>query len=123
MIRHPRISALVAAVVAVMGMASGVGAGVAGATPAPVTPDDQRFAEAVAALGIPAGPDIDLPAVGHRICDMLTSGRASNINPVPTVRGVVNVLENTGMKRGQAIGLMRASVAIYCPQHAGVVGR
>ncbi len=119
MTRHRRIAGLAAA----LAVAVGVGAGVADATPAPLTPDDQKFADAVAALGIPAGPDIDLPAVGHKICDMLTSGRASNINPVPTVRGVVSKLESTGMSRGQAIGLMRAAVAVYCPQHGGVVGR
>ena len=61
-------------------------------SPAPAYPDDQRFADAVKALGLPAGPDVDLPAVGHRICEMITTGRASNINPVPTVRGVVNTL-------------------------------
>ena len=113
-----------AAFIAAMAVAACVGtAGVAGAVPAPAYPDDQRFADAVKALGLPAGPDVDLPAVGHRICEMITTGRASNINPVPTVRGVVTTLQNTGMSRGQAIGLMRASVAVYCQQHASVVGR
>ena len=52
-----------------------------------------------------------------------TSGLAGNINPVPTVRGVVNTLENAGFSRGQAGGLMKAAVAVYCPQHGAVIGR
>ena len=88
-----------------------------------MTPEDQQFTDAVTALEIPTTPDEDIPAVGHRICDWLTVGLSSNINPVPTVRGVVNRLENAGMTKKQSVGLMRAAVAVYCPQHTRFIGR
>ncbi len=69
-----------------------------------------------------ATPD-ELPAVGHRVCDMLTAGVVGSANPVPAVRGVVNTLAGNGMSREQAIGLMRASSYIYCPQFARFMGR
>lgn len=86
--------------------------------------DDERFVDAVNSLGIStaATPD-ELPAVGHRVCDMLTSGLVGNANPVPAVRGVVNTLAGNGMSREQAVGLMRASSFIYCPQYARFMGR
>ena len=115
MIRHRRNAGIVAVVLGVAWLGA--------AQPAAAETDDQRFADAVATLEIPTTPGDDLPAVGHRICDMLTSGLAGNINPVPTVRGVLSTLENAGMSRGQAGGLMKAAVAIYCPQHASVIGR
>ena len=118
MIRHRRKARVVAAVLGVVWLGA-VGA----AQPAAAETDDQRFADLVATLKIPTTPDDDLPAVGHRICDMLTSGLAGNVNPVPTVRGVVSTLENAGMSRGQAGGLMKAAVAVYCPQHGAVIGR
>lgn len=83
---------------------------------------DAKFAEQVAALNIPLG-ETDLPALGHGICDMLTTGLAGTANPVPVVRGVVNRLASTGMSRGQAGGLMRAAVGVYCPQHGRFMGR
>ena len=116
--RHRRNARAVVAVVAVACL-SAIGA----APSAAAETDDERFVDAVARLQIPTNADDDLPAVGHRICDMLTSGLAGNVNPVPTVRGVVSTLENAGMSRGQAGGLMKAAVAVYCPQHASVIGR
>lgn len=83
---------------------------------------DAKFAEQVAALEIPLG-ETDLPELGHGICDMLTTGLAGTANPVPVVRGVVNRLTSAGMSRGQAAGLMRAAVGLYCPQHARYLGR
>ena len=118
MIRHRRNAHIVAAVIGIAWLGA-----VGGAQPAAAETDDERFADAVATLEIPTTPDDDLPAVGHRICDMLTSGLAGNINPVPTVRGVVNTLENAGLTRGQSGGLIKAAVSIYCPQHASVIGR
>ncbi|AFM15777.1 Protein of unknown function (DUF732) [Mycolicibacterium chubuense NBB4] len=88
------------------------------------TTPDEKFTAAVTALGIPLAPNTDVPAVGHRVCDMLTAAlKANAVNPVPAVRGVVTTLENTGMKREQAGGLVKASVAVYCPQHGRFVGR
>lgn len=116
MIRRRAVAAVLAA--------AWVGVGVvAGAGSASAETDDQRFADAVAALGIPTPPGDDLPTVGHRVCDWLTSGLASNVNPVPTVRGVVSILEGSGLEKGQAVGLMRASVGIYCPQYTRLIGR
>ena len=116
--RHRRNARAVVAVIAVACL-SAIGA----APSAAAETDDERFADIVNQLQIPTSADDDLPAVGHRICDMLTSGLAGNINPVPTVRGVVNTLENAGFSRGQAGGLMKAAVAVYCPQHGAVIGR
>nr|WP_090279325.1 DUF732 domain-containing protein [Mycolicibacterium komanii]CRL75202.1 hypothetical protein CPGR_03963 [Mycolicibacterium komanii] len=84
--------------------------------------EDAKFAEQVAALEIPLG-ETDLPELGHGICDMLTTGLAGTANPVPVVRGVVNRLASTGMSRGQAAGLTRAAVGVYCPQHTRYLGR
>jgi len=95
----------------------------AGAGTAAAEPRDERFAAAVDALGIPYQPDTDLAAVGNHICDMLRQGLSTTINPVPVVRGVVNQLTGPGIDRGQAAGLMRAAVEIYCPQYARYTGR
>ena len=97
--------------------------GFGGAVPAQAQSNDERFADQVAALGIPFGPNEDLPALGRSICETLTGGLAGNPNPVPIVRGVVNRLQNSGMSKEQAVGLMRASVVVYCPQHARFMGR
>ena len=70
-----------------------------------------------------AAPPEELPAVGHHVCDMLTAGLVGNPNPVPAVRGVVTTLAGNGMSKEQAVGLMRASSAVYCPQFARFMGR
>ena len=85
--------------------------------------DDKKFIDEVAALGIPFAPNEDLPAIGRSVCEMLNGGLAGNPNPVPVVRGVVQKLEISGMSREQAVGLMRVSVAVYCPQHGRYMGR
>ncbi len=115
MIRHRRA-------IAVAMVAAGL-SGFAGAASADAQTRDEAFAQAVASLGIQLSPNADLPKVGHQVCDMLTTGVTGNPNPVPAVRGVVNILVNNGMSREQAAGLMKASVAIYCPQHGRFVGR
>ena len=84
---------------------------------------DERFEDAVSSLGITAGPDIDIPAMGQNVCTMLTEGLASNVNPVPVVRGVVTSLQSSNLTREQAVGFMQASVAVYCPNHMRSVGR
>ena len=35
---------------------------------------DEAFVQVVTSLGIQTTPGTDLPAVGHQVCDMLTSG-------------------------------------------------
>ncbi|KUH81531.1 MULTISPECIES: DUF732 domain-containing protein [unclassified Mycobacterium] len=85
--------------------------------------DDKKFADEVAALEIPVGPEVDVPALGRNVCEALTQGLAGTVNPVPVVRGVVNSLANNGISRAQAAGLMRAAVVVYCPQHARFTGR
>ncbi len=94
-----------------------------GAGAAQANTDDQRFTDAVATLNIPMAPDVDVPEVGREVCGMITSGRATTVDPVRTVRGVVSTLEKSGMNRGQAVGLMRLSVAVYCPEHGSIAGR
>ena len=115
MIRHRRAIA-VAMVAAGLSMS-------AGALAAHAQTPDEAFAKAVASLGIQLSPNADLPKVGHQICDMLTTGLTGNPNPVPAVRGVVTTLENNGMSRAQAAGLMKAAVVVYCPQHGRFMGR
>lgn len=117
MIRHRRTAGLLAAALC-LGAASVFGAGPASADDA-----DQRFSEAIDKLGIPLAPDADAPAIGHHICDMMKTGLQQNVNPVPTVRGVVTTLQNSGVERGQAVGLMQAAVILYCPEYSNVMGR
>jgi ABC-type transporter lipoprotein component MlaA len=103
-----------------LALGAGLGAASAGAT----TDDDQRFAQIATELGVPSGPGVDLPAVGHGICNMLTTGLQANaVNPVPVVRGVVSQLQAGGLSRAQSASLMRAAAGIYCPEHAALLGR
>jgi hypothetical protein len=113
MIRH-----CIAVAIAVAGFAV-----FAGSATAHAQTDDQRFEEAVSSLGITAPPGTDIPALGHGVCGTLTEGLAKNVNPVPVVRGVVASLQNSNLSREQAVGFMRASVAVYCPQHLRYIGR
>ena len=115
MIRHCRAFALAMAV---------AGFGVFGfAASAHAQPNDQQFIDQVNALGIPVGPNDDVPLIGQRVCETLTSGLTGNPNPVPVVLGVRNALASNGVSRQQASGLMRAAVDVYCPQHSRFMGR
>jgi hypothetical protein len=93
------------------------------AAPASAQNLDKQFADDVAALQIPIPDGVDLPALGHGVCDLLTGGLTGNPNPVPVVRGVVSKLESGGLSRQEAARLMRAAVVVYCPQHARYLGR
>ena len=115
MTRHRRA---VAVAMAAAGLSMFAGAASANAETA-----DERFTEAVTSLGIDIAPDTDLPAVGNQVCDMVKTGVVGNVNPVPAVRGVVSTLSDSGMSRDQAVGLLRASVGIYCPQYGRCIGR
>ena len=96
---------------------------VGGAATAHAQTADERFEDAVSSMGISAGPETDIPALGQNVCATLTEGLAKNPNPAPVVRGVVASLENSNLTREQAVGFMRASVAVYCPQHARFTSR
>ncbi|MCH9733665.1 MAG: DUF732 domain-containing protein [Actinomycetia bacterium] len=96
---------------------------VASAAPAYAETTDERFTEAVTKMGIEVAPDTDLPEAGRQVCDMLTAGVVGNVNPVPAIRGVVTTLTNSGLSREQAVGMMRVSVAAYCPHYARYVSR
>jgi hypothetical protein len=85
--------------------------------------NDERFEEAVSSLGINAGPETDIPAMGHSVCDAMTQQLAQNPNPVPIVRGIVSTLQNSNLSREQAIGFMQVSVIAYCPQFGRFIGR
>jgi hypothetical protein len=115
MIRHRRT---IAAVMAAAGLAM-----FGGAATAQAQTKDELFTEALIQLGIPMGPDDEAPAIGKRVCEMLTGGLTGNPNPVPVVRGVVTTLSSKGISREQAVGLTRVSVAAYCPQYARLIGR
>ena len=115
MIRYPRSAAVAVAVAcfAVWGHAGTAGADT----------NDERFDDAISALGITAAPGTDIPAIGRGVCDALTEQMATNPNPAPIVRGVVSTLEQSNMTRAQAVSFMRTSVAVYCPQHGRYAGR
>ncbi len=103
-----------------------VAAGVAvfgGAAPAHAQDADEQFEKAVNSIGITAGDETDLPALGKNVCNTLATEMAKNPNPPPLVRGIVASLENSNLSREQAIGFMRASVVIYCPQFVRFIGR
>ncbi|KUI25846.1 hypothetical protein AU196_23445 [Mycobacterium sp. IS-1742] len=94
-----------------------------GAATAHAQTSDERFQEMVTSMGIKAGPETDLPAMGRSLCATLTQQMAANPNPVPLVRGIVASLENSNMSREQAVGFLKASVTTYCPQHYRLTGR
>lgn len=111
--RRTTVAVLLAAGIAAFGAAA----------PAHADTPDERFTQAVNTLGIQVAPDTDLPAVGKQVCGMFASQVVTSVNPVPAVRGVVTTLQGSGINRDQAVGLMRASVGIYCPQYGRFVGR
>ncbi|ULE33856.1 DUF732 domain-containing protein [Mycobacterium sp. IDR2000157661] len=94
-----------------------------GAATAHAQTADERFVDVVTELGVSAASESEITELGRRVCTMLTEGFASNVNPVPVVRGVVTSLQSSNLNREQAVGFMRASVAVYCPNHARLIGR
>ena len=98
MIRHCRTTA-VAMVVAGFAVFGSAGS-------AQAKPNDEQFIDEVNALGIPVGPNDDVPLMGQRVCEMLTGGLTGNPNPVPVVMGVRNALASNGVSRQQASGLI-----------------
>jgi hypothetical protein len=113
----------VAAMIAVAGIPV-FGAASAHAQPeTQIDPKDQQFTQTVTEMGITPGPGTDLPAVGRGVCDSLNQGLAGSVNPVPVVRGVVTSLQNSGLTRDTAVGVMRAAVAVYCPENRRYLGR
>lgn len=84
---------------------------------------DERFIDVVSELGVTAASESEITELGQRVCTMLTEGLASNVNPVPVVRGVVTSLQSSNLTKEQAVGFMQASVAVYCPNHARSIGR
>jgi hypothetical protein len=115
MIRHRRT---VAAVMAAAGLVM-----FGGAATAQAQTKDELFTEALVKIGIPLGPEDEAPAIGKRVCEMLTNGLTGNPNPVPVVRGVVTTLASKGITKDQAVSLTRVSVSAYCPQYARLIGR
>lgn len=85
--------------------------------------NDDRFQKVISEMGLKAAEGTDIPAMGRAVCDAITQQLAANPNPAPVVRGVVSTLENSNMTREEAVGFMRASVAVYCPQHRRITGR
>ncbi|MGO4442418.1 DUF732 domain-containing protein [Mycobacterium sp. 2YAF39] len=84
---------------------------------------DEQFEKAVNSLGITAGDETDIPALGKNVCNTMATEMARNPNPPPVVRGIVSSLQNSNLSREQAVGFMQASVAIYCPQFIRYIGR
>ena len=104
-------------------MASAGLAGFCGVAVAHAQDADEQFEKAVGSIGITAGPGTDLPALGRNVCGTMAQELARNPNPPPVVRGIVSSLENSNLSREQAVGFMRASVVIYCPQFTRYIGR
>lgn len=96
------------------------GLGLLSAGTAAADPVDDQYVAALEKLGVPLPEGVNMPQAGREICDVLTAGQ---INPAPAVRGVVTKLEGGGLDRPQAIGMLRASVAFYCPQYSRFVAR
>lgn len=94
-----------------------------GATSAHAQDSDERFEKAVSELGITAAPEADIPGLGRQVCNTMTTEMARNPNPPPIVRGIIASLQNSNLTKEQAIGFMRASVSIYCPQFSRYTGR
>lgn len=115
MIRHRRT---IAAVMAAAGLAM-----FGGAATAQAETKDELFTAKLIELGIPMASDDEAPAIGKRVCEMLTTGLTGNPNPVPAVRGVITTLASNGISKEQAVGLTQLSVAAYCPQYGRLVGR
>lgn len=111
MVRH--CVALVFAGIAMLG----------GAVTAQAQTADERFVDMVSELGVKAASESEITELGQRVCTTLTEGLAGNVNPVPVVRGVVTSLQSSNLTRQQAVGFMQASVAVYCPNHARLIGR
>jgi hypothetical protein len=82
-LRHAVTVVTVAAGLALFG-------GVATLQSANAQTNDEKFEEAVSSLGINAGPETDIPAMGRSVCDAMTEQLAQNPNPVPVVRGIVS---------------------------------
>ncbi|CAN5551718.1 DUF732 domain-containing protein [soil metagenome] len=112
-------TATLATAAAALGSALVLGAGTADATPQ----QDTQFANVLSELSIPYDSPEHAATLGNHVCTMLTQNGAAGPNPVPVVRGVVTTLTNGGLEKGQAVNVMRASVAIYCPQFGSVIGR
>ncbi|MGK2879446.1 MAG: DUF732 domain-containing protein [Mycobacterium sp.] len=119
MISHRRRAAAAVAAAAGVLLTGAVGIG-----PATATTEDERFIAVVEQLDIAFAPGTDLPAVGRGVCENITQGARSGFNnPVTAVLGVVTALENTGMTRGQAVGLLQISVLMYCPEFRSFLPR
>ena len=104
---------------AALGSALVLGTGTATASPQ----QDTQFANVLSELSIPYDSPEQAATLGLHVCTLLTENGAAGPNPVPVVRGVVTTLTNGGLEKGQAVTIMRASVAIYCPQFGSVTGR
>ncbi len=97
------------------------GFAVFGAAAAQAQDADEQFEKAVSSLGITAGDETDIAALGRNVCNTLALEMARNPNPAPLVRNIVASLQNANLSRGQAVGFMRVSVAVYCPQFTGIM--
>lgn len=113
-VRRAITVAMVTAAVAVFGPAAAAHA---------QTDGDERFEEAVSSLGITAGPETDIPALGRNVCHTMTQEMARNPNPPPIVRGLVSSVQRSNLTREQALGFVRASLTAYCPQFVRFMGR
>ncbi len=94
-----------------------------GAASAHAQDADEQFEKAVSSIGITAGDETDLPALGKNVCNTMTTEMARNPNPPPVVRGIVASLQNSNLSHEQAVGFMQASVIIFCPQFGRFIGR
>lgn len=104
--------AITAAAVAV-GMTAGI-------APAHASVEDDRYLAIVEQLKVPGARDAAIQ-VGHEICTAVEAGK---IEPARTVRGIITHLMNqAGISKGQAAGLVRGAVSVYCPQYTALVGR
>jgi hypothetical protein len=102
--------------------ASAFGAAIATGMPAAsaISDEDQRFVDYVAEIKVPTNSPEETIQIGREVCQTMDAGR---LEPARTVRGMVSTLTGKGLEKGQAVQLIRAAVATYCPQYTAIVGR
>lgn len=107
-----------------LAFAGAVVAGALSVAPANAETQDEAYIKAVDSLGIEFAEGSDLVAMGHGLCDNLSSSMTSGFrNPVTSVRNVLTALESGGMSTSQAVAVMQVSVAYYCPEYRAFMPR
>lgn len=85
-----------------------------------ISDKDQRFVDYLEEIKVPTNSPDEAIQIGREICQTMDAGQ---IEPARTLRGMVTTLTGKGLQKGQAVQLIQAAVATYCPQYTPIVGR